>query len=268
MDIMNKSIFKISKMDCPSEEQLIRMKLEGVKEIEQMDFDIPSRTLDVIHKGDKEVFEQLLYSLNLDAQFVESSKLTDFIKNEKGTQQRRILWWVLAINFSFFAIEMFYGWISNSLGLIADSLDMLADSLVYGLSLLAVGREASKKKQVAKLSGYFQILLAVFGLIEVLKRFLGAENMPLFENMIVISILALLANSVSLYLIQKSKSKEAHMQASMIFTSNDIVINLGVIIAGVLVYYTNSKYPDLIVGFIIFLVVIRGAFRILKLSKN
>ena len=57
------------------------------------------------------------------------------------------------------------------------------------------------------------------------------------------------------------------MQASMIFTSNDIIINIGVIIAGVLVYFTASKYPDLIIGGIIFLIVVRGALRILKLSK-
>jgi len=85
--------------------------------------------------------------------------------------------------------------------------------------------------------------------------------------MIIVSFLALIANSFSLYLIQKSKSKEAHMQASSIFTSNDIIINTGVIVAGVLVYFTQSKYPDLIIGIIIFGVVIRGAMRILKLAK-
>jgi len=66
-------------------------------------------------------------------------------------------------------------------------------------------------------------------------------------------------------LLQKSKSKEAHMKASMIFTSNDVIINVGVVLAGILVLLTNSKYPDLIIGSIIFLIVTRGAFRILRL---
>ena len=57
------------------------------------------------------------------------------------------------------------------------------------------------------------------------------------------------------------------MQASAIFTSNDIVINIGVIVAGALVYFTESKYPDLIIGLIIFGIVSKGAFRILKLGK-
>ena len=65
----------------------------------------------------------------------------------------------------------------------------------------------------------------------------------------------------------KIKSEEAHIKASMIFTSNDVIVNLSVIVAGVLVYFTNSKYPDLVIGTIVFLLVAKGALRILKLAK-
>lgn len=85
--------------------------------------------------------------------------------------------------------------------------------------------------------------------------------------MIIVSIFALIANGICLYLLQKSKSDEAHMQASMIFTSNDIIINVGVIVAALLVYSFQSGIPDLIIGIIVFSLVIQGAFRILKLSK-
>ena len=153
------------------------------------------------------------------------------------------------------------------MGLVADSLDMLADSFVYGISLIAVGGTISRKKQIAKLAGYFQITLAIVGFIEVLRRFFGAELLPDFSTMIVVSIFALIANGICLYILQRSKSKdEAHMKASMIFTSNDLIINLGVIIAGLLVNWFNSNKPDLIIGTIVFVLVIQGAFRILKLS--
>ena len=85
--------------------------------------------------------------------------------------------------------------------------------------------------------------------------------------MIIISLLALAGNAICLYLLQKSKSQEAHMQASVIFTSTDVVVNLGVIVAGVIVYLTASKLPDLTVGTIVFMLVGRGAYRILQLSK-
>jgi Co/Zn/Cd efflux system component len=69
-------------------------------------------------------------------------------------------------------------------------------------------------------------------------------------------------------LLHKSKSKEeAHMKASMIFTSNDVIINLGVITAGILVIWLNSNKPDLIIGTIVFILVIQGAIRILKVGK-
>ena len=57
------------------------------------------------------------------------------------------------------------------------------------------------------------------------------------------------------------------MRASMIFTSNDVIINSGVILAGILVLLTQSKYPDLVIGGIVFLIVVRGAIRLLKLGK-
>jgi Co/Zn/Cd efflux system component len=179
-----------------------------------------------------------------------------------------LLWTVLAINFAFFVIEMTSGLISKSMGLVADSLDMLADSFVYGISLLAVGRTLTRKKRIARLAGYFQITLAVIGFIEVLRRFFGTEKLPDFTTMIVVSVMALIANGYCLYLLHKSKSKEeAHMKASMIFTSNDVIINLGVIVAGLLVNWLNSNKPDLIIGTIVFALVIQGAIRILKIGK-
>ncbi|NVK53938.1 MAG: cation transporter, partial [Flavobacteriaceae bacterium] len=40
---MQKSTFHISQMDCPSEENLIRMKLDGMPGIRNLDFDLEKR---------------------------------------------------------------------------------------------------------------------------------------------------------------------------------------------------------------------------------
>ena len=264
---MEKTIFEITKMDCPSEENLIRMKLDGISSIVNLDFDIPNRKLTVFHSGEIDLIEKSVVELNLGGKKI-SSEQTNQIEFKENANQKKLLWSVLAINFSFFIIEMTTGIISKSMGLVADSLDMLADSFVYGISLFAVGGTLIKKKRIAKLAGYFQIILAVIGFAEVLRRFFGDEKLPNFSTMIIISLFALIANGVCLYILQKSKSKEeAHMKASMIFTSNDVIINLGIIIAGVLVNWLSSNKPDLIIGTIVFILVIQGAFRILKLSK-
>ena len=265
---MQKTTFKIAKMDCPSEEQMIRMKLADLPNINSLQFDIPNRKLTVFHTGNHRQIFELLDNLKFDTSVIESVSAGNYTATtDSSKQERKLLWQVLAINFFFFALELTTGFVSNSMGLVADSLDMLADSIVYALALLAVGGTISRKKNIAKSAGYFQLTLAVFGFIEVIRRFIGIEEVPAFQTMIVVSIFALIGNALCLYLLQKSKSKEAHMQASMIFTSNDVIVNLGVIVAGALVYLTNSKYPDLIVGTIVFFIVAQGAFKILKLSK-
>jgi Co/Zn/Cd efflux system component len=264
---MIKSKFHIAKMDCPSEENLIRMKLDGVQTIKKLEFDIENRNLTVFHlKEDNDIFSRL-ESLNFGAKLIETTSVDEDIIIEDSAVQSKLLWIVLIINFSFFIIEMTTGLLSKSMGLIADSLDMLADSLVYILSLLAVGATIIRKKRVARISGYFQISLAIIGIIEVFRRVFSATGNPDYRFMIGVSILALLANWACLYILQKSKSKEAHMKASMIFTSNDIIINAGVVIAGVIVLLTNSKYPDLIVGVFVFGIVLRGAYKIIGLGK-
>jgi Co/Zn/Cd efflux system component len=61
--------------------------------------------------------------------------------------------------------------------------------------------------------------------------------------------------------------RDGYNHVFQLFISNDIIINTSIIAAGVLVLLTNSKYPDLIIGEIVFLIIARGAFRILKLGK-
>lgn len=265
---MEKSVFIIKKMDCAAEENMVRMKLHDVSGIRRLDFDVPNRKLTIIHQGNLPGIQSSIDSLNFNSSLQSNEKVEDVYEPvDSSSKQARLLWQVLIVNFGFFVIELTTGLISWSMGLVADSLDMLADAIVYGLSLIAVGSTVARKKSIAGVSGYFQLALAAIGFIEVIRRFIGADVVPNFRLMISISFLALIANAICLYLLQRSKSNEAHMKASMIFTSNDVIINIGVIVAGTLVYLLNSKYPDLIVGTLVFVIVTRGAFKILKLAN-
>jgi len=267
---MEKSLFEVKEMDCPAEESLVRMALGDIESVKFLRFNIPARNVVVYHIGRLEAIEHAIDGLNLDSQLLKTEVTRESlpIETDNNQAERKVLWAVLIINFGFFVIEALFGWLSGSMGLVADSLDMLADAIVYGLSIAAVGTAVARKKSLATVSGYFQLTLAVIGSVEVLRRFLGHELLPNFQTMIVISVLALVANGASLYLLQRTKSEEIHMQASMIFTSNDVIINIGVIIAGFLVHWLNSGIPDLVVGAIIFAIVTRGAFRILRLGRQ
>lgn len=254
-------------MDCPSEEGIIKLKLSRHVDIKSMEFNIPGRELIVYHTGNNQQITEDLESLNFGTTLISAETVDGFSIADNSKAERKLLWQVLIINFFFFLLEVLTGFLSHSMGLVADGLDMLADSIVYGLALFAVGGAISLKNNIARTSGYFQLILAIVGFIEVLRRFLNFSETPVFHTMIMISILALVGNAICLYLLQKSKSTDTHMKASMIFTSNDVIVNLGVILAGGLVYFTQSKIPDLVIGIIIFLVVGSGSFRILKLAK-
>ncbi len=263
---MHKSTFRVGKMDCPNEEQLIRFKLNSIHGVSKIEVDLPAKLLSVYHEAIPAKIVETLEDLQLDSKLLRTEEST-FTKTNSKSNQKKVLTWVLIINFAFFFIEAVAGFFAHSMGLVADSLDMLADAIVYGLSLYVVDRSLRTKKNVTKIMGIFQFSLALFGLIEVVKRFLGIETVPTFQTMIVVSFLALIANLASLFLLQRSKSQEVHMKASWIFTTNDVLANIGVILAGLLVNYTNSPYPDLLIGSLIFLMVARGAYKILQLSR-
>ena len=172
-------------------------------------------------------------------------------------EQKKVLIFLLVINAVMFVLELAMGIIAESTGLIADSLDMLADAIVYGIGLYAVGRVATAKIRAALLSGIFQIILALGILAEITRRvFWGSDPEPLY--MLAISVIALAANVVCLMLIAKHRNGEVHMRASWIFSKNDVIANLGVIFSGSLVYILGSRWPDLVIGAIIVLIVLRG----------
>jgi Co/Zn/Cd efflux system component len=54
------------------------------------------------------------------------------------------------------------------------------------------------------------------------------------------------------------------MRASWIFSRSDVLANLGVLLAGLLVWVTTSRWPDLIIGAAIAAVVIKGGLEILR----
>ncbi len=244
---MTVTLFKVKEMDCPSEENIIRMKLAELgDDIASLDFDLRKRTLAVTHSESA------------------AARLADAMED---TSQRRVLHRVLLVNAVFFALEMAIGLLSRSMGLVADSLDMLADATVYGMSLMVVGAAVGRKKRVAWWSGLLQSLLAVAGMVEVVRRFVSPSLPPEFAAMIWMSALSLVANAYCLWLLNRQKSGDAHMRASVIFSANDVVVNLGVILSGVAVWIFNSRVPDLVVGAVVFVIVLRGAVRIFKLSR-
>jgi Co/Zn/Cd efflux system component len=185
----------------------------------------------------------------------------------KNKEESRVLIILLGINAIMFIIEITLGIISESTALIADSLDMLADATVYGIGLYAVGKHVLVKVKASHISGVFQILLGLAVLIDVIRRVIfGSEPESLL--MICVGVAALIANTICLRLITKHKEGGVHMRASWVFSKNDVIANIGIILGGVLVHLLDSRFPDLIIGLAISIIVIRGGIHIVKDSMN
>ena len=245
---------------------MIRMALDDLPGIVDLRFDLGQRKLTVLHNGDPGPLVAKLTPLGLGAR-LESTVAAEpgqFPDPQEQRSEAGVLRVLLGINAVMFAVELVAGWSAESTGLIADSLDMLADAVVYGLALYAVGQAAHVKARAAHLSGVFQGLLAVGVFADVLRRF-ATGSAPEPPTMISVSTLALVANVSCLFLLAKHRDGEAHMRASWIFSTNDVLANLGVIAAGALVAWTGSPLPDLVVGTAIAALVLVGAFRIFRL---
>ncbi|CAN1209181.1 Cation transporter [Tumidithrix helvetica PCC 7403] len=94
----------------------------------------------------------------------------------------------------------------------------------------------------------------------------GSE--PESSLMMSIALLSLIANSFCMFLMAKHRHDEVHMRSSWTFLSNDVIANLGVVVAGLLVNLLNSRFPDLIIGLIISIVVIRGGIKIVRDARS
>lgn len=265
---MRKSKIIVQQMDCPSEEQIIKMKLGAIEEVKSISFDLANRRVEVVHCCPVQVICDALDEVSLPGRIERSEDNYVFSTEENINSiadERKTLVLLLTINASMFLIEFFIGLFSESLGVLADSLDMLADASVYSISLLVVGKSASRQARAAKVSGILQIALAIWIAFEAVRRFFYTTE-PNIGLMIGISILALVANGSCLFFLNKHKNGGNHMKASWIFSINDMVANLGVIIAAILVYFTQSNIPDLVIGLAISVFVMRGAKKILNLS--
>lgn len=269
---MKKSLFDIPKMDCPSEERIIRMAFDGNTSVKNLKFNLSQRKLEIIHENEYQEAISILEPLGFGAKFINSEDFDEheallLNSSDNDANEISVLKTVFIINAIMFFVGLGAGIIAESAGLLADSLDNFADATVFGLSIYAVGRSQLLKKKAARFSGYIQMLLALGAFAEVIRRIVyGSE--PEANIMIIISAIALIANMISMYLLSGHRKGEIHMQASWIFLSNDVIANAGVILAGVLVHYLKSDYPDLIIGVIISFVVLSGSLRILKATSK
>ncbi|MDP9123850.1 MAG: cation transporter [Pseudomonadota bacterium] len=169
----------------------------------------------------------------------------------KHNADRRTLAAALVVNVLMFCIGL-VGWrLAKSATLLADALDMLADASGYAVAYLAIGGSAGRQRAAARWNGAMLIALGIGVFGEVADRwFHGYEPHGIWIS--AFACLSLLANGVVLRMLSKYRhASEVHLRATWIDTRADVLVNIGVLIAGALIAISGYRVIDLVTGVII-----------------
>lgn len=175
----------------------------------------------------------------------------------------RVLKIVLAINTIMFLLEGSAGWLANSTSLMADALDMLGDATVYGMSLYVLTQSQQKQARVALAKGGFMLLFGLFVLGDAAYK-LFYSVVPNAETMGVFGALALAANLICFFTLYTHREDNLNMSSTWLCSRNDLISNIGVLIAAALSYLLVSKWPDIVIGTIIALLFLKSSWHVTR----
>lgn len=175
----------------------------------------------------------------------------------------RVLWIVLAINAGMFFVEGTAGLFAHSTSLLADALDMLGDALVYGFSLFVLARSVRWQAGAALVKGGFMLAFGIGVLGEAAYKALH-PIMPGIETMGMVGGLALMANLACFFLLYRHRGDNLNMSSTWLCSRNDLIANVGVLLAAGSSYLLASRWPDIIVGAIIASLFLGSALSVLR----
>jgi Co/Zn/Cd efflux system component len=178
-------------------------------------------------------------------------------------RQSSILKAVLGINAVMFVVELIAGFLSGSVSLLADSLDMLGDALVYGFSIYVVARGTRMKAMAALFKSGIMAAFGLFVLGQAIYKILFPQ-VPAFEAIGGIGLLALAANSFCFVLLWRHRADDINMSSVWLCSRNDIIANVSVLFAALGVWLTHSGWPDILVGLLLAALFLRSALFVLR----
>ena len=177
----------------------------------------------------------------------------------------KVLWIVLAINAVMFVVEGSAGFLAHSTSLLADALDMLGDALVYGFSIFVLARSLRWQAGAALAKGGFMIVFGVGVMAEAVHKILYPV-MPGVETMGIIGCIALAANLVCFFLLYRHRGDNLNMSSTWICSRNDLIANVGILIAAASSYLLVSRWPDILMGGIIAALFLSSAWGVIHQS--
>jgi Co/Zn/Cd efflux system component/copper chaperone CopZ len=180
---------------------------------------------------------------------------------------KRALWIVVLLNVGYGVIEIFGSFLAGSQALQADALDFLGDGLISFLGLIAVGWGLAARAKAALLQGLFLAVLGLGVIGSTLYR-VFVEHEPQTMLMGGFALVAFVVNVLAAVVLIPHRKGDANMRAVWLFSRNDAIGNLAVVLAAVLVWWLSSPWPDLLMAFAVAGLFLQSAWSIIKDARS
>lgn len=186
----------------------------------------------------------------------------------------------IALNIIYVIAESYYGFRINSLALLSDAGHNLGDVLSLILAWAAeflVKRKAFGQftyglKRASILIAFANTLLLILALGGITWEAIHRFNDPVTGNGITMALVALAGiavNGFTAYLFyQPGKSQDINIKGAFLHMASDALVSAGVVVAGILIYFTNWNWLDPSISLIIVAFIMGTTWKLLKDSGN
>lgn len=172
----------------------------------------------------------------------------------------------MLLNLGMGLAEMIGGFVAGSQALKADALDFLGDGVITLFGLLAIGWSLAWRARAAMIQGLFLAALGIGVLATTGYRVLVLHT-PEADIMGVFGVIALVINVAAVWVLVPHRKGDANVRAVWLFSRNDALGNVAVVIAAGLVAWTGTPWPDLAVAAIIAGLFLHSAWEIMNHAR-
>lgn len=181
---------------------------------------------------------------------------------------RRIVLTVAILNLSYFFVEFSVALVAGSVSLLADSVDFLEDTAVNLLIFIALGWPLAKRAVMGKAMALVILGPAAVAGWSAIQRF-SEPVAPDVGPVVLASLGAIVINGTSAWLLVRVRHHGGSLsRAAFLSARNDVLINLAIIVMAFITLWTDSGWPDLILGTFIILLALHAAHEVWEVSEE
>lgn len=188
--------------------------------------------------------------------------------------QKKLFLACIALTTTIMGVEILGGFFSHSLALLSDAGHMFTDLFALFSSFFAMLITATPANH-QKTYGYFraEVLVALFNaaLLVGVSIYLIIESYfhllhphPIQSSvMLIVAVVGLLSNLVATFLLHQVKGENLNLRGAYLHVLSDTASSVGVILGAILIHYTGWTKIDPILSFVISLLILFWAIRLL-----